>query len=130
MTDTLPSPAPATTRPPRVVLACDWLLKYAAGLAQGLREAGAEVALVTRDHGLEWGGDAEEMRADLQARLGGGPLWLLSGRIRELDGLRQVRRIRSEVQRVRRRRHAFPAGDDGRPAAVRRDARSAPGTTP
>jgi glycosyltransferase involved in cell wall biosynthesis len=97
MTDTMRSPAPAATRSPRIVLACDWLLKYAAGLAQGLREAGAEVALVTRDHGLEWGGDADEMRADLQARLGGAPLWLLSGRIRDLDGLRQVRRIRSEV---------------------------------
>ena len=55
------------------------------------------MALVTRDHGLEWGGDTQEMRADLQARLGGAPLWLLSGRIRDLDGLRQVRRIRSEV---------------------------------
>jgi hypothetical protein len=37
--------APVATRPPRILLACDWLLKYAAGLAQGLREAGADVAL-------------------------------------------------------------------------------------
>jgi glycosyltransferase involved in cell wall biosynthesis len=91
--------APVATRPPRVVLACDWLLKYAAGLAQGLREAGAEVALLTRDHGLEWGGDAEEMRTELRARIGAeAPLWLLSGRIREVEGLRQVARIRSEIR--------------------------------
>jgi glycosyltransferase involved in cell wall biosynthesis len=91
-------PAPAATRPPRVLLACDWLLKYAAGLAQGLREAGAEVALLTRDHGLEWGGDADEMREELRARIGDdAPLWLLSGRIREIDGLRQLARIRSEI---------------------------------
>jgi len=90
---------PVATRPPRIVLACDWLLKYAGGLAQGLREAGAEVALLTRDHGLEFGGDVDEMREELRARLdGGGRLWLLSGRIRELDGLRQLRRIRSEIQ--------------------------------
>jgi glycosyltransferase involved in cell wall biosynthesis len=83
-----------------VLLACDWLLKYAAGLAQGLREAGADVALLTRDHGLEYGGDAEEMRAELRARLGSdAPLWLLSGRIREVDGLRQLARIRSEIRR-------------------------------
>jgi glycosyltransferase involved in cell wall biosynthesis len=92
-------PAPAATRPPRVLLACDWLLKYAAGLAQGLREAGADVALLTRDHGLEYGGDAEEMRADLRARLGAdAPVWLLSGRIREVAGLRQLARIRSEIR--------------------------------
>jgi len=90
--------APAATRAPRILLACDWLLKYAAGLAQGLREAGAEVALLTRDHGLEWGGDADEMREELRARIGDdAPLWLLSGRIREIDGLRQLARIRSEI---------------------------------
>jgi glycosyltransferase involved in cell wall biosynthesis len=97
--DTAPG-APAATRPPRVLLACDWLLKYAAGLAQGLREAGADVALVTRDHGLEYGGDADAMREELRARIGAdSPLWLLSGRIRELEGLRQLARIRSEVRR-------------------------------
>jgi glycosyltransferase involved in cell wall biosynthesis len=81
------------------MLACDWLLKYAAGLAQGLREAGADVALLTRDHGLEYGGDAGEMREELRTRLGAdAPLWLLSGRIRDLDGLRQTARIRAEIK--------------------------------
>jgi len=86
-------------RPPRILLACDWLLKYAAGLAQGLREAGADVALLTRDHGLEYGGNAEEMREELRVRLGAdAPLWLVSGRVRDLSGLRQLARIRSEIR--------------------------------
>jgi glycosyltransferase involved in cell wall biosynthesis len=90
--------APVATRPPRILLACDWLLKYAAGLAQGLREAGADVALLTRDHGLEYGGNAEEMREELRARLGAdSPLWLVSGRVRDVSGLRQLARIRSEI---------------------------------
>jgi glycosyltransferase involved in cell wall biosynthesis len=98
--ETARPPAPVSTRPPRILLACDWLLKYAAGLAQGLREAGADVALLTRDHGLEYGGDTEEMRAELRARLGAdAPLWLVSGRIRELGGLRQLVRVRSEIRR-------------------------------
>ena len=92
-------PARVATRPPRVLLACDWLLKYAGGLAQGLREAGADVALLTRDHGLEYGGNTEEMRTELLARLGDDArLWLVSGRVRDVSGLRQLARIRSEIR--------------------------------
>lgn len=95
--------APVATRPPRILLACDWLLKYAAGLAQGLREAGADIALLTRDHGLEFGGNTDEMQEELRMRLGAdAPLWLLSGRIREVSALRQLARIRSQI-------HAFGA---------------------
>ncbi len=101
--ETARSTAPVATRPPRILLACDWLLKYAAGLAQGLREAGADVALLTRDHGLEYGGNTDEMREELRMRLGAdSPLWLLSGRIREVSALRQLARIRSQI-------HAFGA---------------------
>ena len=51
-------------------------------------------------HGLEYGGDADAMREELRARLGAdAPLWLLSGRIREVEGLRQLVRIRSEIRR-------------------------------
>jgi glycosyltransferase involved in cell wall biosynthesis len=97
--DTALPAAPAATRPPRILLTCDWLLKYAVGLAQGLREAGADVAMLTRDHGLEYGGNTEEMRADMHARLGDdAPVWLVSGRVREVAGLRQLARIRSEIR--------------------------------
>jgi glycosyltransferase involved in cell wall biosynthesis len=93
------SPVPTLTRAPRVLLACDWLLKYAAGLAQGLRESGAEVAMLTRDHALEFGGNQAEMREELEHRLGpDSPLWIARGRIRELGALSELRRIAREVR--------------------------------
>jgi glycosyltransferase involved in cell wall biosynthesis len=56
---------------PKVLLACDWFLKYTAGLARGLADADAEVLLLSRDHALEFGGDAGAMRDLLAAALGG-----------------------------------------------------------
>ena len=44
---------------PRVLLACDFLLRYTARLAGGLAQQGAPVCLLTRDHDLEFGGGAE-----------------------------------------------------------------------
>jgi glycosyltransferase involved in cell wall biosynthesis len=44
----------------RVVVVCDWLLKYAAMQAAGLARAGAEVTLLCRDHAHEFGGDQGE----------------------------------------------------------------------
>lgn len=53
----------ALERPaPKVLLACDWFLKYTLGLARGLADADAEVLLVSRDHGFEFGGDVDVMR--------------------------------------------------------------------
>jgi glycosyltransferase involved in cell wall biosynthesis len=103
VTSVLSDPEPPTVSAPpaspRILLACDWLLKYAAGLAQGLREAGAEVALLTRDHGLEYGGNIDEMRADLEARLGPeSPLWLAPGRVRDVGAVGEMRRIAAEAR--------------------------------
>jgi glycosyltransferase involved in cell wall biosynthesis len=44
----------------RVLVVCDWFLKYAVEQTIGLRQADAEVALLCRDHAGEFGGDAEE----------------------------------------------------------------------
>lgn len=86
---------------PRILLAADFHLKYAAGLARGLADAGARSVLLTRDHAQEFGGDAEEMRFALDDRLGGRvPLWTLTGRVREASALSGVARLRS-------RRRAF-----------------------
>jgi starch synthase len=82
----------APPRPPRVLVACDFLLKYAAGLAGGLANAGAETVLLTRDHGLEFGRDAAEMRSVVRQLAGPDvPQWRLPGRTRELRALRAVR---------------------------------------
>jgi glycosyltransferase involved in cell wall biosynthesis len=79
---------------PRVLLACDWLLKYAAGLCGGLAAAGAKTVLLTRDHGLEFGGQGDEMRTEVR-RLAGAQtaIWTVPGRIRRIASLPAVRAL-------------------------------------
>lgn len=91
---------PRFTRAPRVLLVCDHLLRYAAGVGEGLRAQGAHVALVTRDHAEEFGGDPEAMRAEVSARLGpDAPVWWLPGRVRERGALPIARDIAAAVRR-------------------------------
>lgn len=85
----------------RILLAADFHLKYAAGLARGLADAGSHVALLTRDHGLEFGGDVDEMRSALHDRLDGrAPAWTMPGRSGDARTLPAVARFRA-------RRRAF-----------------------
>src|SRR3954463_13052113 len=104
-------------RPPRILLACDWLLKYAAGLAQGLREAGADVALLTRDHGLEYGGNAGEKGEGPRTPPPAGgrlpPVARLGPRPRSL-GAPPARAHPLRDPCVRRGPDALPAGDHDR----------------
>jgi len=91
---------PRFTRAPRVLLVCDHLVRYAAGIGEGLRAQGAQVALVTRDHAEDFGGDREAMRAEIAARLGAdAPVWWLPGRVRDREALPAVRRIAAAVRR-------------------------------
>jgi glycosyltransferase involved in cell wall biosynthesis len=46
----------------RVLLLCDWFLKYVGPFAEALRRAEAEVAVLCRDHAGEFGGDVRERR--------------------------------------------------------------------
>ena len=70
--------------PTRVLMVTDSLLKYTAALARGLADAGAEVKLLGRDHGLEFGGDEAEMYEYVAETLGGRAEHLvLPGRVRE-----------------------------------------------
>ena len=74
---------PRFQRAPRVLLVCDHLVRYAAGVGEGLRAQGANVALVTRDHAEDFGGDGQAMRDEVTARLGAdAPVWWLPGRVR------------------------------------------------
>ena len=85
----------------RILLAADFHLKYAAGLARGLADAGGQVALLTRDHGLEFGGDPDEMRSALHDRLEGRvPTWTMPGRAGDVRTLAAVARLHA-------RRRAF-----------------------
>jgi glycosyltransferase involved in cell wall biosynthesis len=79
----------------RVWLACDWFIKYVAFLAAGLADEGCEVTMLTRDHDLEFGGQAGEMRAFVASQLGaGGRHLILHGRVRSLAGVREAVRVR------------------------------------
>lgn len=90
-----------TAGAPRILLAADFHLKYAAGLARGLADAGARTALLTREHGGEFGGDEDEMRFALDERLGGRvPAWMLPGRVRDAGAI-------GELVRLRERRRSF-----------------------
>jgi glycosyltransferase involved in cell wall biosynthesis len=92
--------SPRFTRAPRVLLVCDHLVRYAAAVGEGLRAHGAHVALVTRDHAEDFGGDHDAMRAEVTARLGAdAPVWWLPGRVRDRAALPVARGIASEVRR-------------------------------
>jgi glycosyltransferase involved in cell wall biosynthesis len=83
---------------PRVLLACEWFVKYTAGLARGLAEAGCDVTLLTRDHDIEFGGEPGAMRAFVAATLDGKARHLeLGGRVRELSRLPEVARLRRQL---------------------------------
>lgn len=84
----------------RVVLACDFLLRYTAMLAAALSRAGARVALLTRTHDLEFGGRpgaaAEFVRAAADEDVAH---FALPGRPRSPAGWEQALRLRREVRR-------------------------------
>jgi glycosyltransferase involved in cell wall biosynthesis len=92
----------------RVLLACDWHLKYSAALAMALRRSGADVAFLCRTHSLEFGESPEELQRLLEAvQESGAELLLLPGRVssaRSLPDLvgafRQVRRWRPQIVHV------------------------------
>jgi glycosyltransferase involved in cell wall biosynthesis len=80
--------------PLRAWLACDWFVKYTAGLARGLADVGCEVSFLTRDHDQEFGDEPGAMRAFLAATAEGRFRHLeLGGRVRSLSGARDVARL-------------------------------------
>jgi glycosyltransferase involved in cell wall biosynthesis len=84
----------------RVLLICDWFLKYTAGLARGLADVGCEVTLLTRDHDFEFGGKPGAMREFVARTLDGKARHLeLGGRVRDVSRLRDVSRMRRELKR-------------------------------
>jgi glycosyltransferase involved in cell wall biosynthesis len=85
----------AAAAPLRVWLACDWFVKYTAGLASGLEEVGCAVTLLTRDHEQEFGGAAGAMGEFLAERLGlRTEHRVLAGRVSDVGRLGDVVRLR------------------------------------
>ncbi len=92
-----------TARPkqplPRVLLTCEWFVKYTAGLARGLADAGCEVKLLTRDHDLEFGGEPGAMRAFVHDIAGPGVERLeLGGRVRDVGRLGEMLSLRQRLR--------------------------------
>lgn len=81
----------------RVLVACDWFLKYAASQAQALARVGVDVRLLCRSHALEFGGSADE-RAAVLGRLDGVPVVFLGGRVSSLRAAPEARRLRRAVR--------------------------------
>ena len=52
--------ASLSASPVRVLLVCDWFLKYVGPFAEALARTGTRVALLCRDHAHEFGGDRDE----------------------------------------------------------------------
>jgi glycosyltransferase involved in cell wall biosynthesis len=92
----------------RVVLACDWFVKYTAGLASGLAHRGADVTLITRDHTHELpsepGPDEREVVRSFVAGIFGdadGRHRMLPGRVRDPRALRALACLTRDVARLR-----------------------------
>ena len=86
-----------------MLLACEWFVKYTAGLARGLAEIGCPVTLISRDHDFEFGGEAGAMAEFVAQTLAGtGARHLvLGGRVRDLTRAGEVWRLRGESRRWR-----------------------------
>ncbi len=84
----------------RVVVACDWLLKYSASQCGGLARQGADVALLCRTHALEFGEDQRERSEVLEgARRDGVEVIELPGRVSDPRALPALARIRARLAR-------------------------------
>lgn len=82
----------------KVLLACEWFVKYTAGLARGLADAGCEVVLLTRDHDLEFGEEPGAMREFVAATLDGHASHLeIGGRVRDPSRLREMLALRRRL---------------------------------
>jgi glycosyltransferase involved in cell wall biosynthesis len=82
----------------RVLLVCDWFLKYAADLARGLRDVGADVALLCRDHAHEFGDltdEREQLLEGLSAR--GVDVLVLAGRTSSRRSLVALPALRRQI---------------------------------
>ena len=84
----------------RVVVTCDFFLKYAIAQSAALARTGADVLLLCRDHPLEFAGDARERECALtRAREAGVMIVEIPGRYWDLAAAPELKAIRKRVAR-------------------------------
>jgi len=85
-------------RRPRVLLACDFFLRYTSMLAAGMEQAGADVCLLTRDHDEEFGGRRGAAGEFVAQAVGPrARRCVLPGRVRSPAGLSAAVRARRRI---------------------------------
>jgi glycosyltransferase involved in cell wall biosynthesis len=84
----------------RVILACDWFLKVASSQSAALARRGADVVLLCRTHADEFGGDARERQAEVDAALAAGVTVIeMPGRMSDLRAVPALLDIRRRLAR-------------------------------
>jgi glycosyltransferase involved in cell wall biosynthesis len=82
----------------RVMVTCDFHLKYATAQSAGLARAGADVLLLCRTHAMEFGGDAAERRRALDAAHEAGVSTMeMPGRLWDLTAAPQLAATRKRI---------------------------------
>jgi glycosyltransferase involved in cell wall biosynthesis len=93
-------------QPDRVLLVCDWFLKYVGSFSIALRDTGLTVAVLCRDHAAEFGGDRDERQRMVDAMVSAGVEVIeLPGRSFSVErgawrALSRARRFRPDVIHV------------------------------
>lgn len=84
----------------RILIVCDFLLKYGSQQARSLARAGHDVAILCRSHALEFGGAAaerDELFATLESE--GIKVVMIPGRIRSISAVPRMFEVRRAVRR-------------------------------
>jgi glycosyltransferase involved in cell wall biosynthesis len=86
----------------RILVVCDFLLKYGSQQARSLAEAGHDTAILIRSHTMEFGGSAAERTAHLASlRRDGVAVFEIPGRVRSLSALPTLWGVRRRLHRWR-----------------------------
>jgi len=89
----------SATEPRRVLLACDFFLRYTSMLAGGMARAGAPAALLSRDHDEEFGDVPGAAAEFVAAAAPAARRVVVPGRVRSARGLGATLRARRAVRR-------------------------------
>jgi glycosyltransferase involved in cell wall biosynthesis len=84
----------------RILIVCDFFVKYGSQQARSLVNVGHEVALLVRSHSVEFGGSAAEREEALDAlRRDGIQSFAVPGRVRSLSAVPKLLEIRRQLRR-------------------------------